>query len=95
MKPMKTLCVFLILLLLSSTYGCGTPQKIDETVYGTYGFFNEKEERNPNIKYRLIVGNVVWAVILSETIIAPIYFVLFDLYEPVRKIVPGEPVGSL
>ena len=30
-----------------------------------------------------IVGNVVWSVLLVETVIAPIYFLGFSLFEPV------------
>lgn len=96
MKTVKNyMCASIIFFMLVSMCGCGKPAKIDGTVYDTYGFLTEKEKRNPDIKYRIIVGNVVWAVILCETIVAPIYFMLFDLFEPVRKIDPNAPKGSL
>ena len=40
---------------------------------------------NPNIEYRLVMGNVIWSVILIETIVGTVYFVGFDLYEPIGK----------
>lgn len=49
----------------------------------TYGLFNESQYKNPNVKYELSVGNVVWGIILVETIVAPVYFFGFSLYEPV------------
>lgn len=39
--------------------------------------------KNPDVAYRLIIGNIIWSCILVETIIAPIYFIGFSLYEPI------------
>lgn len=68
-------------LLLS---GCGRPQIIDKKYYPTYGLFNEGSSKSRNICYEVSVGNVVWSIILIETIIMPIYFVGFSLYNPIR-----------
>jgi hypothetical protein len=44
--------------------------------------------------YEIIPGNVVWSVILIETIIAPVYFVGFSMFEPVRpKTSPTDNCG--
>ena len=51
--------------------------------YGTYGLFNEDTDRNPDVNYKISVGNVVWSIILVETIIMPVYFIGFSLYNPV------------
>jgi len=51
--------------------------------YETYGYLNKDEVKAPNVRYRVVVGNLVWSVLLGETIIAPIYFIGFDLFEPV------------
>lgn len=77
---MKLILVLFVVLLLS---GCGDTKVIEGIEYDTYGIFNSTEQKNPNIKYRIIFGNVVWSIILSETLIAPIYFVGFSIYEPV------------
>ena len=74
-------------LLLSA---CGDTLEVDKKTYDTYGVFNAQEQRNPELKYKLIIGNVIWSIILVETIIAPIYFFGFSLYEPVGlKCKPG------
>jgi hypothetical protein len=67
------------------TLGCGNQKTIDNITYDTYGLFNKSEKMNPDIEYEIIVGNVVWSIILIETIVAPVYFVGFSLYQPVAK----------
>ena len=62
---------------------CGDTLEVDNKTYDTYGVFNADEQRNPELKYKLIIGNVIWGIILVETIIAPIYFFGFSLYQPV------------
>lgn len=46
---------------------------------------NSELEKNKNIEYEVVWGNVIWGALLFETIIAPIYFFGFDLFEPVGK----------
>jgi hypothetical protein len=75
------LLLFVVLLL-----GCGSNAVLNGKEYETYGLFNKEEVRSPNVKYNLIVGNVVWGIILAETIIAPVYFFGFSIYEPVAVI---------
>lgn len=85
----------LILVAVMLVAGCGNNRVVAGTEYGTYGLFNEDTGRNPNVEYRLIVGNVVWSVILVRTIIAPVYFIGFSLYEPVGPkggVVPGAVI---
>jgi hypothetical protein len=71
--------------MLITLSGCGDTKQIDGITYDTYGLFNESNKRNPDIHYNLIMGNVIWGILLCETIIAPIYFFGFSLYEPVNK----------
>ena len=63
--------------------GCGDTKVIDGIEYDTYGILNVNSKRNDNIQYRTIIGNVVWSILLCETLVAPIYFIGFSLYEPV------------
>ena len=76
----KLLCIIVVCSLLT---GCGQNKEIKGKVYGTYGLINSNEMKNPDIEYRLIIGNLIWSCLLVETIIAPIYFIGFSLYEPV------------
>lgn len=87
--------VVLIVLLLAICSGCADTKQIGGVEYDTYGLINQSEKRNPAIKYRLVTGNVVWGVILCGTIVAPIYFFGFSLYEPTGKTDPNAPKGSV
>ena len=75
--------IIAIALMAITLTGCGNSAKIDGKRYATYGLLNKDDNRNEKIEYRLITGNVIWAVVLCETIVAPIYFIGFSLYEPV------------
>jgi hypothetical protein len=88
----KFLCITVAVIMVCSTIiGCGDSKVIDGVQYETYGLINADKEKNPNIEYRLIKGNVFWGIVLCETIIAPVYFFGFSLHEPVRKIDKNKP----
>ena len=55
-----------------------------------YGLASVEEDRNPDVQYEISVDNVILAVILSETIVAPIIIVGWYLYEPIG---PKPPIG--
>ncbi len=80
---------------LFSVSGCGDPRVINGVKYDTYGLFDEAEKRNPDIEYELITGNVVWSVILVETVAAPVYFVGFSMYEPIGLKDKTKPIGAI
>lgn len=48
-----------------------------------YGWGNYEDKKLQNVKYELVTGNVVWGVILCETIVMPVYFSGWAIYEPV------------
>lgn len=77
------------LLLLASLClcltGCNNHKVIDGVDYDVFGVLNQDEKKNPDIEYKMSVGSIVAAVLLSETIIVPIYVVLIDLWEPIGK----------
>jgi len=76
----KKLFILLICFLL---FGCGQPKKIEDKIYGTYGLLNSNTKKNPNIYYEICIGNVVWSIILFETVVFPVYFLGFSLYNPI------------
>ncbi len=78
-KLIATLIITSILLL-----GCGSNKVIDGTDYGTVGLLT-KDKMADDIQYEIIIGNVVWACVLIETVFAPVYFVGFSIWEPVGK----------
>lgn len=55
-----------------------------KTTVEPYGWF-DLDAKNDSINYRVSVGNVVWSVIFSETIVVPIILTGDSLYEPVSK----------
>ena len=89
------MAITIIFLFLGICSGCGNTKVINGIEYDTYGIANEAEKKNPDIEYKIIIGNVVWSCILIETIIAPIYFICFSLYEPVKIKDHDKPVGAL
>ena len=94
-KSLKKFVIAVLIMSFVSITGCGDTKRIDGITYDTYGLLNKNEKRNPNIKYRIIIGNIVWSCLLVGAIIAPIYFLGFSIYEPVRKTNPDEPKGSI
>ena len=91
----KIILVLLVLCFCTFVTGCGDYKKINGNIYDTYGIFNETDKKNPDIEYRVIVGNVVWSILLVETIIAPIYFLGFSLFEPVGVLYHNAPIGFI
>lgn len=74
---------------------CGADEKtIDGITYGTYGIFNESDMKNTNIQYEISGWSIFWSVVLAETVVVPIYFIGWDLFQPVAKKnsnwVPGQ-----
>jgi len=79
----KIIAVILAVAIMSLATGCGSDMVINGKNHSTYGLINADQEKDPAVKYKVIVGNVVWGIILLETIVAPVYFFGFSLYEPV------------
>jgi len=63
--------------------GCGNTKTIGGVTYDVFGLANQADKQNPAIEYRVSIGSIVVAIIFFETIIVPVYVVLFDIMEPV------------
>lgn len=81
-KFIASLCIIASLVTMS---GCSDNKVIEGKEYQTYGFINSEQYKDSKIQYKVCVGNVVWGTLLFSTVIAPVYFFGFDLYEPVGK----------
>ncbi len=98
----KLIAQILIVVMLSvSLMGCGDSKVIQGKEIGTYGLFNQ-DQKYEDVEYRVVIGNVVWGILLVETIVAPIYFFGFSLFEPVgvdtgepKRVTPPEKVDVL
>lgn len=56
---------------------------INGKVYEAYGLLNKDSVYNENIEYRMNNWSVGGGILMIETVIAPIYFFGFNMYEPV------------
>ena len=88
----KIIVWFLLALFCVTATGCADTKNIDGVTYDTYGLLSKDEKRNDAIQYELVWGNIVWGAILCETVIAPIYFFGFAIWEPTGKktVVAGQ-----
>ena len=84
-----------LIVALVFTSACADTKVINGTKYDTYGLLNEDENKNPDIEYRLVWGNIVWGALLIETIAAPFYFFGFSIYEPVGPKNPNHVKGKI
>ena len=84
---MRNLVIWFLLLTFCAftCISCADSKIIDGKFVEPYGLLNQ-DEKNPDIHYRIVQGNVIWSVILCETLVMPVYFVGFSLYEPVKKL---------
>jgi hypothetical protein len=80
--------------MLCAVTGCGEPRTINGTHYDTVGLVQHLEgDVDPCIEYKVSMGNVIWGVLLIETIVAPIYFFGWSIMNPVSaKKSPECPV---
>lgn len=80
---MRIIAIVVIFALLVTLFtGCASEKTIDGVTYDTYGFFNEDDNKNPNIHYEASVGSVIVGILFVETIIIPVYIFGFDFMEP-------------
>jgi hypothetical protein len=87
--------------------GCGSSLTVNGHVYECYGLadeFSNNPRRDKAIVYDFKEANVFWSVILSETVIVPIWLAGWELWCPEKlqgyapdldhKQTPGRPFGD-
>ena len=77
----KTIAVMILLSVLFM--GCARELTVDGKTYKSYGLINQENDKVPTIQYEPCWGNIIWGCLLFETVLAPIYFFGFSLFEPV------------
>lgn len=94
MGEKRIIIIVIIMAMLSQITGCGETKIIKGIEYDTYGLLNSGEKQNPNIQYEIIWGNFLLGIVFFETIIAPIYFFGFSLFEPIgeKPLIKGQMV---
>ena len=86
MKPIKQLLSVLVLLTLLTSCADSKEFVIDgkkETIE-PYGWF-DLEAKHDSINYKINTSNVVWSIVLCETVIIPILITGDQLFEPISK----------
>lgn len=48
-----------------------------------YGWANASTVKIPGVTYQVCAGNVVWSILLFETVFAPVFLTGWSFYEPV------------
>ena len=91
----KFVAILVCSLFLTTSIGCGQTKYIGTVEYDTYGLLNSNDKKNDAIEYKVIWGNVIWGCILVETLVAPVYFFGFSLFEPVGPKLAGEVKGQV
>lgn len=79
----KIISLACVIAVAATLAGCARPMTICGVTYDSYGLINQDSKKNPNVEYAPVWGNIFWGAFLVETVIAPIYFFGFDLFEPV------------
>jgi hypothetical protein len=76
-----------------SLSACADNKVVCGREYTPYGVFS-LDEANPNVHYRPVIGNIVWSIVLFETIVVPVYFIGWAIMEPAgpKPTTPGLAV---
>lgn len=82
----KVLCVIVAIVFCITIIGCADSKVINGKEVEPYGLINKNQVKQDNVHYRVCNESIIWGIILFETIVMPIYFFGFSLYEPVSAI---------
>jgi hypothetical protein len=66
-----------------SLSACAKPIVKDGKTIPPYGLVNEATKKVPGQKYEISAGSVIVAIVLSESIVFPVYIAGWDLYQPI------------
>ena len=79
----QIMCAVLALCMVAMlACGCARSKVINGKTYEPVGMFDQ-DERSPKIHYKVSVGNVVWSVLLIETVVVPIVLIGWYIQNPV------------
>ena len=91
MKRTLTLLIVVGLLLTSCAKSkTFTTQNGQRFIAEPYGWADSSTKKNPNVRYEVSTGNIVWSILLSETGIVPIVLTGLYLFEPVEYVENNE-----
>lgn len=81
----KILLIILIVIISFSVLSCGKPIVLEPgELANPYGVFS-KEDKNESATYKMSTGNIIWSILLVETIVAPIILIGWKLWVPIEE----------
>ncbi len=82
----KTIIIILVLVFSIGALvsACSTSQEPAAKIYSSYGPLNAGKYQSKNVCYETSGWSIFLGIVLFETIVAPIYFFGYSLYNPVR-----------
>lgn len=83
MKITKAL-ISIILIVSVFSMGCASSMVIGGKKVSPYGLFNANNKQD-DVQYKTSTGSLIWGILGVETIFFPVYFLGFNLYEPVGE----------
>ena len=87
----KVIALILCISLLACTMsGCASDLNVNGKTTSPYGLFN-MNDKDPCVKYKVCVGNVIWGCLLFETAFVPVIVFGWFLYEPIGPKDCGKP----
>lgn len=84
---MKNLILIIGVLTVLMTSSCADSKDFiingKTVIVEPYGWADSQTVKNDSVIYEASTGNIVWSVLLCQTIVAPVIFTGWYLYEPV------------
>lgn len=77
----KLICTLALIATTAMSTSCHESKEINGKIYEPVGLLEDKESC---IIYKPVVGNIIWACILIETVVAPLIIFGYYLFEPVN-----------
>jgi hypothetical protein len=83
---MKRLIAMMMVVVMLGA--CGRPATLQPEgkparEYPTIGIFSSASQKSSSVCYEVSIGNVVWSILLLESVVFPLYFIGWSLYNPV------------
>lgn len=77
---MKTIAITMVLALL--TMGCAESKVLEGVEYDSIGLLNTRN-KSADVCYEVVLGNALWSALLVQTVVMPVYFIGWSIFEPV------------
>ena len=62
---------------------CADEKTLNGVTYKPYGWMDKNRYKSDKVIYEVSTGNIVWSILLYETIVAPVVLTGMSLYKPV------------